>query len=160
MTDGTFETLLATASSEHGASYLDARDKILALDPRDLQAAMPELEAASTDRADWRRQLTAEMITGWIVNKETYERCTKYAGGDLPGPRPLPGFTAKHRAEAIVSLGDVATPRVLEMVWKIADHGDAVESSALFGALAKLQDHRAVMPMIDLMPCSRGLKPL
>jgi HEAT repeat protein len=91
------------------------------------------------------------MIIGWVTNKAVYEKCAQYMRGDLPGPRPLPGFTAKHRAQAIASLSKVVTPRVLEMTWKTIEYGDPVESSALFGALAQLQDQRAAMPMIELI---------
>jgi len=151
MAEKSFEELFTTASTSRGSEYLQARDEILALHAERREAVIDDLNKPAADSSDWRQQLTAQMVRGWITNQSEFELCTSYVKGDLPGPRPLPGFTAAHRAEAIASLGEGVTPRVLEMVWKAPEYKDSKESSALFGTLATLKDRRATMPMFELI---------
>ena len=151
MAETSFRELFANATASRGVAYRQARDEILALREQARDAAIHDLNRLAADSSDWHRQLTAQMIAGWFARRPMFERCTSYVKGNLPGPRPLPGFTAGHRAKAIATLGQEATPRVLEMLWKTPEYGDSSESSALFGALAILKDRRAVMPMSELI---------
>lgn len=150
MPDATYETLIAAATSGRGDAYLSAREALLALEPQEKNAAAADLTTRSKEATEWNERLTAEIIAGWIDNGVAYEQCAAFASGVLPGPRPLAGFTAKHRIEAILALGNIALPRVLEMVWKIPERGDDTQSAALFGVLARAPDERALMPMVEI----------
>jgi HEAT repeat protein len=151
MSDGTFQSQFSIARAERGERYRDARDRILTLEPAARREAFSDLEQIAAAASDWQAQLTAEILIGWIADERTFRTCDAFARGELPRPAPLPGFTVSHRAEAIAELGKAATPRVVERLWKTNEYGDETESGALFGALEKLRDTRAVMPMIALI---------
>lgn len=151
MADDVFQTQFPIACTQRGAAYIEARDKILALDAAPRAQAVSGLQQAKADPSDWQRQLTAEILLGWLTDTGTFRQCDAFVRGELPGPAPLPGFKVSHRAEAIAELGEAVVPRVLERLWKTGEHADGAERAALFGALQKLEDRRAVMPMIALL---------
>jgi hypothetical protein len=146
----TFEALFPIAASSRGMSYVQAKSQFLALAGRERKKTLARLKLAGQDSSDWQRQLTALILAGWLERKASFAQCGIFARGDLPGPEPLPGFTAKHRATAIAQLGKEVTPRVLEMLYKNREYADETQRSALFGALVELEDDRAVMPMVAL----------
>ncbi|MFQ5591932.1 MAG: HEAT repeat domain-containing protein [Phycisphaerae bacterium] len=153
MTDDTmdtFEQFFPVASTGRGASYKEARDAILAVDPKERPQTLVKLKAAGVEPDDWEAALTAQMISGWMTNKGDFIQCAAYMRGSLPGPPPLPGFTSQHRADAIATLGEDVIPRVLELLWKAREYGNDTERGALFGALCVLKDDRAVMPAIEM----------
>jgi HEAT repeats len=151
MADTAFDKLFAVASNVHGKEYTEARDAILATDPADQVEMLNQLKRVAREDKDWKRQLTAEILSGWLTDRGMVETCTEYVRGNLPGPVPLPGFTPSHRAKAIAELGPSVTPRVLEMAYKTRQYDDEDEIAAIFGALVDLQDKRAVLPMIALI---------
>ncbi len=148
MTDSTFEQLFASATTQRGADYQKARDQILALEKQ--AEVLGKLAGFAADATDWRKQLTAEMIHDRVADEATYESCLARAAGELGEPRPLGGFTIKHRADAIAGLGEAVVPGVLEQVWKLDADPAGTETAAFFGALERLQDTRSVLPMIEL----------
>ncbi len=155
MTKKTFDEYFAEAVDGRGSSYATARDAIISQYSEGETRILQDLIATAADPSDWNRQLTAQIIRGWITDPAVYETCTKYVKGDLPGPVPLPGFTAGHRIAALAQLGEAATPRILEMLWKSQEYEGDTESSALFGALAQLNDPRSIRPMLDIVEQAR-----
>ncbi len=154
MADTTPEDYLATAVQTDGSRYSAARDALLEAHEGGDATVLAVVSAAAADGSDWRRQLSSQMIGGWIQQRALFEQTTAYARGNLPGPEPLPGFTAAMRGEAIAALGSAAVPRVLEMLWKSQDYGDDKTFSALFTALTQLEDPRALEPMRELTEAS------
>ena len=149
MATESFDQLYSTMLSGEGADYIAARDYILS--SNDLRNEAPQGVAARTVSDDWHSVLVGAILMGWINNEEQFKTCRYYAQGNLPGRRPLPGFTVQHRAKAIADMGRSITPRILEMLWKSREYRGSDESSSLLAALRLLLDRRAVEPLIELL---------
>ncbi len=100
MTDKPFDEYFSEAVSGRRTSYVEARDAILALYAEGQSEIPGRLTTMSADPTDWNKQLTAQIVHGWIGSPAVFETCTQLMQGNLPGPSPLPGFTAAHRAAA------------------------------------------------------------
>lgn len=151
MAEEAFENVFQTAVTSRGEAYREAKEAILALADEERRAALAELHRRASSANRWEETLTARILAGWMERPEDFERCAAYAHGELPGPEPLAGFTARHRAVAISQIGPEVTPRVLEMVYKDPQAREPRVQASLFGALVYLEDPLAVPPMIALV---------
>ena len=152
-----FETLFPIVVAETGSAYIAARDALLEQrQPAQRGQLLARLTETAADSSDWQQQLAAETLIGWMTNEADYRTCLEYVRGNLPGRRPLPGFTPQHRARAIAGLGTEITPRVLEMLRKTHEATNDGELGALFGALLHLKDARSQQPMIELLEPARA----
>lgn len=151
MAETTLAKFFPIAAAHRGLSYSEAKAQILALQDRERKKAQEELRKISESPTDWDSRLTALILLGWLEPKASFVQCGMFARGDLAGPPPIAGFTSKLRAQVIARLGKEVTPRVLEMLYKTHEWGDAVQEGALFGALVYLKDELAVAPLITLL---------
>jgi len=149
MATESFDQLFSTMLSRKGADYIAARDAILL--SNDLKNEAMQEVAAQAASGNWQTVLAGEILLGWIDHEELFATCKYYMQGNLPGRRPLPGFTVAHRAKAIADMGPSVTPRILEMLWKSQEYDNFDESSSLLAALKHLLDRRAVEPLIELV---------
>lgn len=148
MDGGLFEVSFRTAVRETGRPYLEAKQTILGMHAE----ALPLLKAKQTPTADWKTRLTADILIGWQSQQALFDQCTRYVKGDLPGTPPITGkFSALQRARAIARLGKEVTPRLLEMLIKTHEYASTDERSALFGALVRIGDARAVHPLVEVL---------
>jgi len=148
MNQDPFEASFEVAVRTTGTRYTDARQAIINLGGR----ALRELRAKQTAAAGWQTGVVADILIGWLTKRDLFEQCTQYVRGRLPGRPPITGkFTAVQRANAIARLGDEVVPRLLEMLLKTRDYTAAEESAAIFGALGRIGDKRAVPPLQELM---------
>lgn len=144
------ETLVTTAVQARNAEYAQARDHLLALPPSSWE---PELKRLAG--ANWEARLTAEVLQGWATERPLFEKCDKFLRGDLPGLRPMTGYTPPIRGQAIANLDAAVVPHVLELLWKYPEPLRDAETSSLFVALAALHDRRAVEPCLLLLAEAR-----
>jgi hypothetical protein len=141
---------ISTAVSSRGPEYVKARDDLIAL-PQSVLA--PQLEALSS--GSWEEKLTSDILRGWLHERAVYLECMGFLRKDLPGLRPMTGYTPPIRGQAISQLQDVA-PRVLELLWKTPEALSDQDASALFVALSLLRDRRAVEPSLLLLSESKS----
>ena len=156
MENQTLDELISLATSQFGQRYIETRNTLLERYEQAPADLLERLEAFAVDSSDWRTQLTVQILKDWIKERTIIELCNSYVTGHIPRPKPMSGFTAVHRAEALASLGPAATPRVLEMLWKSQEYADQTEFSALVGALSLLKDPRAERPMLEFVEQKRS----
>lgn len=150
MAGTTLESEFRDAVAQTGPPYRAARTAVLAHGP----AAAPFLDSHRSS-SDWRASMTADILYGWLQSPDLFQRCTDAVNGKLIGPTPITGvFPAKRRIGEIKRMGAAVIPRLLEMLTKTGEYGGDKESEAIFGALAELNDGRAVLPLIDTMHTS------
>lgn len=148
MDGGVFEISFQTAVKETGKPYLDAKQTILAMHAD----APPLLRAKQSPPADWKTRLTADILIGWQSQPALYEECAHYVKGALPGTPGITGkFSALQRAKAIARLGKDAAPCLLEMLIKTHAFANDDERAAIFGALIRIGDARAVRPLVEVI---------
>ncbi len=141
-----FDAHFQTVVRETGAAYVKARQSIVEMGT----AALAPVQARLT-AVDWKVVLAAEILNGWLTRKDLFDQATEYVRGNLPGLRPITGaFTALQRARMVEQLGRDVVPLLLELVVK-TPVGDAEQRQAVFGALQRLGDPRAVPVMLDLL---------
>ena len=146
----TLEIEFTTAVEQDGDAYRTARAAIL--ERGEPARAFLELKQTSTD---WKTSLAASILVGWLTNHDLFERCTHAILGHLGGPKPITGtFSPDRRIGAVSRLGNAVTPRLLEMVLKTKELGDADQTAATFGSLVALKDPRAVVPLMETMAAS------
>ena len=151
MDGGLFEASFQAAVRESGRPYLEAKQAILGMHAE----ALPLLKAKQAPSSDWKTRLTADILIGWLSQQALFDQCTRYVKGELPGTPPITGkFSVLHRARAIVRLGKDTTPRLLEMLIKTHDYANDDERAAIFGALLRIGDARAVKPLVELLQTS------
>lgn len=151
MAETTFSQFFPIAAAHRGLSYSEAKAQILALQDGERKQAEEELRKISESPANWESRLTALILLGWLEPKPSFVQCGMVARGELPGPKPIAGFTAKLRAQLIAKLGAEVTPRVLEMIYKTHEWGNATQEGALFGALVYLKNDLAIEPLTALL---------
>lgn len=148
MDNAQFDSSFQAAVNDTGEPYLKARTTIIDTGAQ----AIPRLKARQTPSADWKTGMVADIMLGWLTEKDLFEKCTRYVKGDLPGEPPITGkFTLLDRAKAVANLGKDVVPRLLEMIIKTREASDIDETGAVFGALSLLGDQRAVMPLLELL---------
>ncbi len=150
MASNEFDLQFQAAAQETGPVYVKARDGIVGMG----QAALPLLQA-KRQAGDWKSLLAADILAGWITNKDLYDRATEFIKGNLPGEPPITGqFTPEQRAKMTAQLGRDVIPRLLEMLAKTREIGTGDDRQALFGAISTLEDPRAVPVLLDLLATS------
>ncbi len=152
MTETTFNVFFPVAAKNRSRTYVEAKNAILATSGKERKKTMTALKAITKhkDDVDWEMYLTARILAGWMENVNDYARFGALSRGELPGPKPLSGFSIEHRAGAMAALNDPA-PRVLEMVYKNREYADEKAEASLFASLIRINDPIAVMPMIALL---------
>jgi HEAT repeat protein len=151
MSDGQFEALFQQCLTQTDAAYRSARDALLALGP----AAVAPVEAKA-GQPDWRTQMVAGILRGWLTQRPLFERVMADARADWVGRspgRPVAGtLSSTRRGAMLTSHGPVIVPRLLEIVTKTHEYapanGEALE--AVMVALGYLRDQRAVLPLAEL----------
>ncbi len=147
-----FEVAFQRAVQETGVPYSRARQDILDMGTQ----ALSVLQSKQMVSADWQTTLVSAILIGWLTRPDLFHQCAQYARGNLPGRLPITGkFTAAQRANAIARLGPDTVPRILEMLLKTREYQNEEESAALFGALVRIGDKSAVLPLIELLHTSR-----
>ena len=158
MTSDEFDLQFQAAAKETGPVYVKARDGIVGM----RHAALPSLQA-KRQGGDWQSLLAADILSGWITNKDLFDRATEFIKGNLPGKPPITGqFTPEQRAKVTAQLGRDVTPRLLEILSKTREFGTGDDRQALFGAISILRDSRAVPVLLELLATSEdsGLRVL
>lgn len=146
----TFDTFFPIAAQRRGQSYGEAKGLILSLPKSEADSALKQMKKTAASDPAWERVLAARILSGWMEHKELFTNIAMMSRGELPGPKPMAGFTPTIRAKAIAAEGKDATPRVIEMLYKIPEYADDDQRNALFAALVFLKDDLASMPMIAL----------
>ena len=150
MANGDFAQQFQTCATGEGTPYLVARDAILALG-----AAVRAQLDAKLDASDWHEQLAAQILTGWLDNRQLFDQVKTIVQG-LP-PRnvlslPITNtFPPSDRARSLKAMGAAIVPRLLEMLLKSKEVFDVAETQAVFQTLNGLRDARSVMPLADLL---------
>jgi HEAT repeats len=149
MSNGDFGQQFQTCATSEGTSYLVARDAILAMGA----AVRPQIEA-KLGASDWREQLVAQILLGWLDNRQLYDQAKTIVQG-TPSQRlfanPIAGtFPPTDRARSLKEMGTAIVPRLLEMLLKSREAVDVAEIQAIFQTLTALRDDRSVMPLNDL----------
>ncbi|HEY2963439.1 MAG TPA: HEAT repeat domain-containing protein [Pyrinomonadaceae bacterium] len=150
MSNGDFAQQFQTCATGEGTPYLVARDAILAMG-----AAVRAQLDAKLDSSDWHEQLAAQILIGWLDNRQLFDQVKKTVGG-LPSrgmlSTPVSGtFTPSDRARGLKAMGTAIVPRLLEMLLKSYEVFDTAETQAIFQTLNALRDPRSVMPLADLV---------
>ena len=150
MADGEFSQLFQTCVEREGSAYIAARDAILALG----EAVRSQI-AAQLNASDWRAQLVAQILAGWLDHRTLFEQVATRVEGRPSGSgrvAPISGtFAPAQRAQSLASMGTVIVPRLLEMLLKTREYSGAAELQAILQALSALHDDRAVLPLADLV---------
>lgn len=141
-----FETLFTQALSTRGAEYQQARDAILA------EPSSADLLRARTADADWHVALLAEILLGWLTQRELFTQCVQYLDGNLPGtPRNITGkFTLKQHIAALTKLGPAISPCLLETLLKRRPL-DADVAARAFGTLEVLGHRHLKAASLELL---------
>lgn len=150
MANDEFTQLFQTCVAREGNEYVAARDAILAAG-----AAVRAHIAAKLEAADWREQLPAHILAGWLDHRAVFEQAADIVRG-YPSDRmlvtPIGGtFTPAERAQSLAGMGAVIVPRLLEMLLKTKEYADTAELQAILQALHALRDDRAVLPLANLV---------
>ncbi len=150
MANGDFAQLFQTCVTRESTEYVVARDAIIALGA----AVRPQLQA-KLEAADWREQLVAQIVIGWLDNRQLFEQVTSMVQG-IPSPRSLTlpistTFSPGDRTRGLRELGTVIVPRLLEMLVKSKETFDVAEIQTIGQTLNALRDPRSVMPLNDLV---------
>jgi hypothetical protein len=150
MSNGDFAQLFQTCATREGTEYVVARDAILAMGA----AVRSQLES-KLDASDWREQLAAQILLGWIDNRVPFDQVKKLVQG-LPSQHmfivPISDtFPPSNRARSLREMGTTIVPRLLEMLLKSAEIFDVGEIQTVFQTLNALRDPRSVMPLADLV---------
>jgi hypothetical protein len=135
------------ALNQAGAPYRDARSAILSWNHPRRAAVIAELRA----RPSWEGPLTADIIEGWIRHRAAFDAVLDLLKKDLPGPKPMTGYTPPVRGKAIAARGAPVVPRVLELLWKQHDEMASSEAAALFVALTILKDFKSLPLMRQIL---------
>jgi HEAT repeat protein len=150
MANGEFTQLFQTCVESEDDAYLTARDAILALGETVRVPLASQLNAS-----DWRVQLAAQILAGWLDHRMLFEQVASRVEGlpsDSEQVEPISGtFTPAQRARSLASMGTVIVPRLLEILLKTKEYGDTAELQAILQALNVLRDDRAVLPLADLV---------
>ncbi|HLA10969.1 MAG TPA: HEAT repeat domain-containing protein [Pyrinomonadaceae bacterium] len=149
MSNGDFAQLFQTAVESEGDEYIAARGAILAMG----EAVRPQI-AVKLDATDWREQLVAQIVAGWMDHGSLFEQVTAKVRG-IPERsltlKPISKtYAPSQRARALVAMGVDVVPRLLEMLLKSKDHPGLAEMQAIMQALNAFNDSRAVLPLADL----------
>lgn len=150
MSNGDFAQLFQTCVTRESTEFIVARDAILALGA----PVRAQLET-KLDAPDWREQLVAQIVIGWLDNRELFGQVTKIVQG-YPPPSMLsvpisPTFSPGVRTRSLSALGTVIVPRLLEMLIKSRETFDVAEIQTIFQTLNALRDPRSVLPLDDLV---------
>src|SRR5512145_531975 len=150
MANGDFTQQFQICVERDGSEYVAARDAILA----DGAGVRPQL-VPKLDSADWREQLAAQILIGWIDQRPLFERVETIVSGRPTGPRvvmPITGMApAVQRARTLARQGAAVVPRLLEMLLKTGEYLATETLQAITQALELLNDERAVLPLADLV---------
>jgi HEAT repeat protein len=150
MANGDFAQQFQTCATSEGTPYLVARDAILAMGV----AVRSQLDA-KLDASDWREQLAAQILIGWLDNRELFEQLKKLVQGTPPRgilTSPISDtFTPSDRSRNLRALGTTIVPRLLEMLLKSKEVFAVAETQAIFQTLNALRDPRSIMPLADLV---------
>jgi len=146
-----FEKWFSAAVASNGVKYVEAREKIVGGGP----SALEFLSRKAAKRDDWKTSLTAEMILLWIRDQRLCNHVTELMKGHIVTKVPaIPAggeWSASRRAEEIAAYGQTVTPRVLELLTKTREYSSQNEWQALFNAITRLKDRRALPPLVKLM---------
>lgn len=135
------------AVEQDGAAYRAARDAIVQRGPSALAFLEPKQSSS-----DWKTALTASILVGWLRNCDSFDRCTEAVFGRLSGGPTVTGsWTADRRIRTVAHLGNVLTPRLLEMALKTRELGEREQTETTFGLLVVWNDPRAVVPLIRVL---------
>src|SRR5688500_14546681 len=109
MTDSEFKQLFQTCVERDGDEYRTARGAILA------QASTTRAQiAAKLAAADWREQMVAQILVGWIDQTDLWGQVLGVVDGRMIGSmgvQPLGGtFPPFQRAESLAAMGTVIVP--------------------------------------------------
>lgn len=150
MSNGEFVQLFQTCVTRETREYVVARDAVLALGA----AVRPQIDA-KLDAADWREQMVAQILAGWLDNRPLYEQVIKTVRGrpsSYMAADTITGtFPPADRARGLRAMGTVVVPRLLEILLKTRETVDVAETQAILQALNGFRDPRTVMALADLI---------
>src|SRR5262245_54055695 len=150
MATGDFAQLFQSCLDREGSEYLESRDAILSMG----ESARPQL-TAKLGSTDWREQMIAQILTGWLDQRALFETVAAKVKG-LPANairiEPVTGtFAPAQRARSLAKMGNAIAPRLLELLLKTREFSGAAELQTILQTLNSMRDDRAVLPLADLV---------
>jgi HEAT repeat protein len=150
MANGDFAQLFQTAVESEADEYMDARDALLELG----EALLRERIAPKLDATDWREQMVAQILEGWLDDGALFDQVTVKVKG-VPDSEEITTpinhtYSPRGRTEDLVAMGQQIVPRLLEMLMKSMEYQDTAELQTIVQTIEALEDHRAVLPLVDI----------
>jgi HEAT repeat protein len=139
--------LFQRAVASSGVDYVAARRALL----EQAKTTGPFVERVAANSRDWRDQVTAQALLGWMEYPKLYQELWEWQAPDNRNRNPYP-LMAAHARMKFSGAGEKAIPLMLELVWKRGD----VQYGALPQLLSERKTELAVPVLVQWMAGQRG----